>query len=489
MKRVAPLFLLILTSAALLYTRQMSAADTDFLIYFENSTLALKSQTVDRVIYLPLQDIVRHMGLAFTDATGLMTFTIQGQNSRLVLTPGSGFISFNDQPVLLQNPIRRDGGQWLVPLDFLSQGLSRVAALEFRYRAGSRRVFAGKVTTTELAMNAQSLGVLTRLTLRAGAAIEVDLQKESAQHRAIVTLKGKAIDPARERLDYKDALVQSVAFDDSDGSPRLVVGIADDVRDIRVSASEGNRVYFVDFIRELSEAAPAAASPAAAAAAVRPANITNGAGIRVIAIDAGHGGIESGATNAGTLEKDLTLALARRLRTALQSRLSATVVLTRESDVALTNEARAAVANNNQANLFISLHTGYSLEKTASGSSIYVMKGDFTGGVGEPAGGRLFFPWYMAYRISATASQAMAQQLQQNLNQALPGWKFPIRHAPIGVLASATMPSVAIEIGNFNNDASVKTLADTEFQTKLASAIAAGIEQFAVAHAGGRKQQ
>ena len=251
MKRVAPLFLLVLTAAALLYTRQMSAADTDFLIYFENSTLALKSQTVDRAIYLPLQDIVRHMGLAFTDATGLMTFTIQGQNSRLVLTPGSGFISFNDQPVLLQNPIRRDGGQWLVPLDFLSQGLSRVAALEFRYRAGSRRVFAGKVTTTELAMNAQSLGALTRLTLRAGAAIEVDLQKETAQHRAVVTLKGKAIDPARERLDYKDALVQSVAFDDSDGSPRLVVGIADDVRDIRVSASEGNRVYFVDFIREL----------------------------------------------------------------------------------------------------------------------------------------------------------------------------------------------------------------------------------------------
>ena len=84
-------------------------------------------------------------------------------------------------------------------------------------------------------MNAQSLGALTRLTLRAGAAIEVDLQKETAQHRAILTLKGKAIDPARERLDYKDALVQSVAFDDSDGSPRLVVGIADDVRDIRVS--------------------------------------------------------------------------------------------------------------------------------------------------------------------------------------------------------------------------------------------------------------
>ena len=59
-------------------------------------------------------------------------------------------------------------------------------------------------------------------------------------------------------------------------------------------------------------------------------------------------------------------------------------------------------------------------------------------------------------------------QLQKDLNQALPGWKFPIRQAPIGVLASATMPAVAIEIGNLNNDVSVKTLLDPEFQTKLA---------------------
>ena len=489
MKRLA-ILLLMLAAAVPLYTQRPSNTDTDFLIYFENSTLTLKSQTVDKTIYLPLQEIVRHIGLAFTDATALMTFTIQGQNSRLVLTPGSGFISLNNEPVLLQNPVRRDGGQWLVPLDFLSQGLSRVAALEFRYRPGSRRVFAGKVTTTELAMNAQSLGALTRLTLRAGSAIDVDLQKETAQHRAILNLKGKAIDPARERLDYKDALVQSVAFDDSDGSPRLVIGIADDVRDIRLTASEGNRVYFVDFIREAvtdATPAPAASSAQTAAAASRPVANIAGSGIRVIAIDAGHGGIESGATNAGTLEKELTLAFARQLRTALQRRLTATVVLTRESDVAVTSEARAAVANNNQANLFISLHTGYSMDKKASGSSIYVMKSDFTGGVEETAGGRLFFPWYMAYRNSAPASQAVAKQLQQTLNQAMPGWKFPIRQAPIGVLASATMPAVALEIGNLNSDASVKTLIDPEFQTKIAAAVAAGIEQFAIARAGGRK--
>src|SRR5262245_31020473 len=241
MKRIVTGLVLVTLAVAVLFrTLPLSAADTDFLIYFENSTLALKSQTVAGTVYLPLQEIVRHLGLASTDATGVMTFTIQGQNSRLVLTPGSGFISYNDQSILLQNPIRRDGGQWLVPLDFLSQGLSRVAGLEFRYRPGTRRVFAGKVMTTELAMNAQSLGALTRLTLRAGSPIEVELQKETAQRRAVLVLKDRAIDPARERLDYKDALLQSVAFDDSDGNPRLLVGVGDDFSDIWLSRYDDN---------------------------------------------------------------------------------------------------------------------------------------------------------------------------------------------------------------------------------------------------------
>lgn len=474
----------IVGAGGLLYTLSLSAADTNFQIYFENSTLALKSQTIDRTIYLPLVDIVRHLGLAYTDATGIMTFTIQGANSHLAATPNSAFIALNDRPILLQNPIHRDNDQWLVPLDFLSQGLSRVANLEFRYKPGSRRVFAGRVLTAELAMNAQSLGSTTRLTLRTGSPIEVELQKDAAQHRAILTLKGRPIDPARERLDYKDSLVQSVAFDDSDGSARLIVGITDEVRDIRITAAEENRVYFADFV---SEAGPSAQSQLLATAATRP-NARASGNLRVIVIDAGHGGIDSGTTNAGTLEKDLTLVLARRLRTALQSRVAATVILTRESDVAMTNEARAAVANNNQAGLFISLHTGYSPDKTASGSSIYVMKPNFTGGISEPAGGRLFFPWYMAYRMSQPTSEGVAKQLQQNLNQALPGWKFPIRSGPIGVLASATMPGVVVETGNFSNDVSVKTLTDTEFQIKLASSIAAAIEQFAVAQSGGRQQ-
>ena len=491
MRRLGTVLVVAMLAVSLFYKERLAAADTDFPIYFENSTLALKSQTIDKTTYLPLLDIVKHLNLAYTDATAALTFTIQGPNARLALTPGSAFISLNDRPILLQNPIRHDNNQWLVPLDFLSQGLSRVSGIEFRYRPGDLRVFAGNANPAELAMNAQSLGSTTRLTLRTGSRIDLDVQREAAQHRAVLLLKGKPIDPGRERLDYKDRLVQSIAFEDSDGVARIMVGTTDEVRDIRVTSAEENRVYFVDFVGEaITEAAPPSPTvPAAGGAPAKPDATPVNTSIRVIVIDAGHGGMDQGASNAGTLEKDITLAIARRLRAALQSRLAASVVLTRDSDLALTSEARTEVANNNQAGLFVSLHVGYSPNKADPSSSIFLMRGDFTGGSGpQPPGQRLFLPWFMAYRTSQQASQALASQLQQDLNQALPGWKFPMRSGPVAVLASLTMPAVAIEFGNLNNDVSVQTLTDPAFQTKIAATMAAAIEKFAETRAGARGQ-
>jgi len=92
----------------------------------------------------------------------------------------------------------------------------------------------------------------------------------------------------------------------------------------------------------------------------------------------------------------------------------------------------------------------------------------------------------MAYRIAEQDSETFGLSLQQQLNQSLPGWKFPIRHGPIGVLASATMPAVAIEVGNLNNDVSVQTLTDPEFQIRLAASIAGSVEQFVAARSGGQ---
>ncbi len=454
------------------------AAGGNFPIYFQNTTLVVRAENVNRALYLPIRDIADFMGLPYTDATALETLTIRSGGSRLVVTKNSALISLNDQIILLPNPVLRENDRWLVPTEFLSLGLTRLTNTEFHYRPGAPRLFAGSVTAPELVMNAQTLGPLTRLTMRFAVAVNVEVRRED-QTRTVLAIDRSPIDPLRERLEHKDRLLRSVVFDDTDGNAKIVLDTSSDVADIRLTSAESNRLFFVDLLRkgEPVTEAPPAPNPIAPA---KPDVVPPQRKVRVIVIDPGHGGMDTGTVSAVIPEKDLTLAIARRLRTALQMRLGATVLLTRDADISLDNEARSAVANNNQANLFISLHAGYSPNKIDSGSSIFVMKEDFGKDFASASGTReqLFLPWYLGYRAHRQASGNAARILQEELNRTIPGWKFPVRTAPLAILSSAAMPALLLEIGNLNNPVNAQTLIDPGFQARLTSTLVDAIQRF-----------
>src|SRR5437867_5808185 len=456
------------------------AADTNIPIYFPNSKLVVRAETFNRGTYLPIKQIIEFMGVPYTDALALETLTIRSGNARMLMTKNSALVSYNDQILLLPSPILREDGRWLAPIEFLTIGLTRLTGTEFRYRAGAPRIYAENVDAPELEMNAQTLGPITRLTLRCSVPLNVELKRDV--QRAILAIDRSAMDPVRERLDHRDRMVRSIVFDDSDGNAKIVVDITRDVTDMRLTGADNNRVYFLDLFTKrepVTEAVPPPALPAAPAA--KPDVIPTQRKIRVVVIDPGHGGMDTGAKSAAIAEKDFTLALARKLRSALQTRLGTTVLLTRDSAGGLDNEARSAVANNNQANLFISLHAGYSANKLDDGSSVFVMKDNFGQAfTTAAAGGRdqLFLPWYLGYRIHHQASVSAANVLQEELSKAIPGSKFAVRTAPLAVLSSATMPSVLLEIGNFNNPVNAQTLADDGFQRHLADALVNAILRF-----------
>jgi N-acetylmuramoyl-L-alanine amidase len=206
--------------------------------------------------------------------------------------------------------------------------------------------------------------------------------------------------------------------------------------------------------------------------------------IDVIVLDPGHGGTDLGALSGEAQEKDLTLAIAKRMRVALESRLGSTVLLTRDSDIGLTNEARSAIANNNQANLLVSIHIGQSTN-AQDGGAVYVMKDSSAGAIDASGRGRLFLPWYFGYRAAWPASSGAAKLMTEELSRAMPPWKFPVRYGPIAVLASASMPSIALEVGNVSNPASAEALADPAFHSRLANAAAAAIERYAIMRQAG----
>jgi N-acetylmuramoyl-L-alanine amidase len=90
----------------------------------------------------------------------------------------------------------------------------------------------------------------------------------------------------------------------------------------------------------------------------------------------------------------------------------------------------------------------------------------------------LFRPWYRAYEPHAEGSRRLAATIEAVLDSAIPSWAFPVQEAPMGVLASATMPAIALEVGNANNEGDMTSLSDPTFQTRIADAVAAAIEAY-----------
>ena len=94
--------------------------------------------------------------------------------------------------------------------------------------------------------------------------------------------------------------------------------------------------------------------------------------IRTIVIDPGHGGDDTGVKGpGGTLEKDVALDVARRVKSAIETRLGIRVLLTREERQPVDADGRAAIANNNKADLYISLHANGSPRPETRGATIF----------------------------------------------------------------------------------------------------------------------
>ena len=99
-----------------------------------------------------------------------------------------------------------------------------------------------------------------------------------------------------------------------------------------------------------------------------------GGGLRTVVIDPGHGGAEVGAKGpGGTLEKDVTLAIARKLRAALANSLGLQAFLTRDKDQEVALDDRTAFANNYKADLFVSIHANASRATARRGSEVYFL--------------------------------------------------------------------------------------------------------------------
>jgi N-acetylmuramoyl-L-alanine amidase len=213
---------------------------------------------------------------------------------------------------------------------------------------------------------------------------------------------------------------------------------------------------------------PARSSPATPSSPPAPAPIPINR--RVIVLDPAHGGIDSGSRISDTtVEKDVTLALAFRLRSMLTAR-GFTVVMTREADgpsepdaagSALTLDDRAGIANHAHAAACLLLHA------TGSGNGVHLYSSELDATAGQPTA----VPWLTAQAAWVSESQLLEKQFATAFTRS--GIGLVSSSASVRPMDSLTCPALVVELAPAGDDED--SINDTDYQQRVALSIAGAL--------------
>lgn len=228
-----------------------------------------------------------------------------------------------------------------------------------------------------------------------------------------------------------------------------------------------------------------------------------------IMLDPGHGGEDPGAVGqGGSFEKNVTLSVAKRLKSRLDAEPNMRAVMTRDSDFFVPLQMRVQKARRVQSDLFLSIHADAWIKPDARGSSVFVLsekgasstqarmlaqrenEADLVGGVNIGATKDLFLARTLL-DLSQTAtindSLKLGKYLLGELGSINTLHKASVEQAGFAVLKAPDIPSALIETAFISNPEEERRLNDEAYQDKLADAIVRGIRQYFIKHPPGPK--
>lgn len=253
---------------------------------------------------------------------------------------------------------------------------------------------------------------------------------------------------------------------------------------------------------------PTVVSGTASEVTPRSSRVSAGSGDRVVvAIDAGHGGQDPGAIGPnGLKEKNVTIAIARRLQAMLNDDPLFKPVLTRNGDYFISVMGRSDVARKQGANVLVSIHADAAPNRSANGASVWVLsnrransemagwleqhekQSELLGGAGDLLANSQADPYLSqavldlqfghSQRVGYDVAVKVLQQMQSvgSLHKRRP------EHASLGVLRSPDIPSLLVETGFISNSTEERLLGSSAYQEKIARAIHSGLRNYFLAH-------
>ncbi|MGV8712457.1 MAG: N-acetylmuramoyl-L-alanine amidase [Nitrosomonas sp.] len=223
--------------------------------------------------------------------------------------------------------------------------------------------------------------------------------------------------------------------------------------------------------------------------------------IIIIAIDPGHGGKDPGAVgNQGTHEKDVTLAIARKLKERIDRESTMRAVLTREGDYYVSLPQRRINARRANADLFVSIHADANPKSHARGSSVFTLSehgatsttaswlankensvdSDLMGGIDITSKSKDMKELLLDLSLSATINDSvkLAEHVLKHLGDINHLHKRNVEQAGFAVLKSPDIPSILVETAFLSNPTEEEKLRNNAYQNKMADAVFLGIKNY-----------
>jgi N-acetylmuramoyl-L-alanine amidase len=210
----------------------------------------------------------------------------------------------------------------------------------------------------------------------------------------------------------------------------------------------------------------------------------------IVAVDAGHGGEDPGASGKyRTREKDVVLAIARELKRSIDARPGMQAVLIRDGDYYIPLRDRFEKARKHRADLFVSIHADAFKNRKVAGSSVFVLSrrgasSEFArrlaGGVTLNDKDDMLASVLLDLSQSATmeASHEVADSVFSSLRRMGKTHKSHVEHANFMVLKSPDVPSILVETAFISNPSEEKRLKNPAWQKKIARNIGDGIQDY-----------
>src|SRR5271170_6178721 len=357
-----------------------------------------------------------------------------------------------------------DNQRGLVPLSCLGTLLPRILGGPVTFNQNSRRLFIGNVAIHFTAQVSKTTP--PKLVMNFTAPVNPTIATQPGELRMAFNHEA-VVAPGSQALTFDSKIIPSASFQESNGAADVVIAAT---VPLMVSFTNNGRTIIIEPVPQAatpSQSPTPVPRPPTNAGTPVPASGTTTPAIRhyFAVIDPSHGGDERGASLTDQLaEKDVTLALARRLRQELETRGLATLLL-RDGDATLSLDQRASLTNSAHPAIYICLHAA------SQGKGVRV----YTALVPAEVENRGPF---LSWDAAQAAFQLTSRSAEVNLVKDLQDKQIPARAliAALRPLNNISTTAIAVEVAPPSDD--VSQLNSPAYQQLIASAVAAGVASF-----------